>query len=82
MAGLQVQWDHTLAPNHRVKSIHLVNPKLEENDEIDSQEDMVDFVEQENGTRVEVNAPKIGLGEEVKNERGGRVYRVVSDRVL
>jgi hypothetical protein len=38
---------------------------------------LIDFVEQEDGTRVEVKQKKVELGEEVKNEEGGRIYRVV-----
>jgi len=79
VSGLQVQWDHRLPPGKRVKSIRLVNPPSEEDDEVDNPEDMVDFVEQGDGTRVEVKQRKMDLGDEVKNEEGGRVYRVVSD---
>jgi len=39
---------------------------------------MVDFVDQGDGTRVEVKQRKVDLGDEVKNETEGRVYRVVS----
>jgi 5'-nucleotidase len=78
VSGMQVQWDHTLPPGQRVKSIRLVIPPGEEEDEMDHPEDMIDFVEQSDGTRVEVNQKKVRLGEEVKNEAGGRVYRVVS----
>lgn len=39
---------------------------------------MVDFVEQQDGTRVEVKKRKVDLGDEVKNESGGRIYRIVS----
>lgn len=37
----------------------------------------MNFVEQEDGTTVEVNQRKVELGEEVKRD-GSRVYRVVS----
>jgi hypothetical protein len=40
---------------------------------------MVNFVEQEDGTTVEVNQRKVELGEEVKRD-GSRVYRVVSSK--
>lgn len=40
---------------------------------------MVKFVEQADGTTVEVKQRKSGKGVQVKNEAGGRVYRVVSD---
>lgn len=39
---------------------------------------MVDFKEQEDGTTVVVKQKKLQLGEEVKNEEGGRMYKVVS----
>jgi len=42
-----------------------------------SADDLIDFVEQEDGTRVEVKQKKIQIGDEVKREEGGRVYRVV-----
>ncbi len=38
----------------------------------------MDFVEREDGTRVEVKQRKVEMGEEVKNDSGGRKYRVVS----
>jgi hypothetical protein len=44
---------------------------------VDNPEDMVDFVEQSDGTRVEVKQRKIDVGDEVKNESGGRTYRIV-----
>jgi 5'-nucleotidase len=83
VSGLQVVWDHTLPPNQRVKSIRLVNPPSNDDDDDDVDddyldEDMVDFVEQEDGTRIEVKQRKTEVGEEVKNEEGGRIYRIVS----
>lgn len=84
VAGLRVEWDHRNPPGQRVKSIHLVNPGDEDDEDDDddeegeSPEDLIEFVEQEDGTRVEVKQRKIELGDEVKNEEGGRVYRVVS----
>lgn len=39
---------------------------------------MVDFKEREDGTTVVVKHKKLQLGEEVKNEEGGRMYKVVS----
>lgn len=77
MAGIAVQWDHSKPPNQRVKSINLINPPNEDDDEIQNPEDMVDFVEQEDGTRVEVKQKKLKLGDEVKNVEGGRIYRIV-----
>lgn len=73
-------WDHRNPPNQRVKSIHLTNAEDDDDDSDDGEtaEDMIDFVEQEDGTRVEVKQKKIELGDEVKNEAGGRIYRVVS----
>ena len=84
VAGLRVVWDHRKPPNQRVESIHLVDPGNDDDDDDDEDEDdqsaagdLIDFVEQENGTRVEVKQKKIQLGDEVKREEGGRVYRVV-----
>jgi len=45
---------------------------------VENPEDMVDFVEQDDGTRVEIKQRKVELGEEVKNESGGRIYRVIT----
>jgi 5'-nucleotidase len=53
----------------------------DDDDEDDAQgasaDDLIDFVEQEDGTRVEVKQKKIQIGDEVKREEGGRMYRVV-----
>jgi len=77
VSGLQVIWDHSLAPGQRVKSIRLVNHPSEEDDEVDNPEDMVDFVEQDDGTRVEVKQRKVDVGDEVKRD-SSRLYRIVS----
>lgn len=82
VAGLRVVWDHRNPPGQRVKSIHTINPEdqdddEDEDDETESPEDLIEFVEQEDGTRVEVKQKKTEQGDEVKNEEGGRVYRVV-----
>ena len=82
VAGLRVVWDHRKPPNQRVESIHLVDPGNEDDDDDDEDEggladDLIDFVEQEDGTRVEVKQKKVQVGAEVKREEGGRVYRVV-----
>lgn len=61
----------------RVKSIHLTLPSSGED-----MEDPVEFVDTADGTRLEVRRARLRLGEEVKNEKGGRVYRVVSRDVL
>ena len=44
---------------------------------MDNPEDMVDFVEQEDGTRVEVKQRKVDVGAEVKRD-SSRLYRIVS----
>jgi 5'-nucleotidase len=49
----------------------------DEDDQGASADDLIDFVEQEDGTRVEVKQKKIQIGDEVKREEGGRMYRVV-----
>lgn len=82
-----VKWDHTLPPNQRIKSIHTVKTPTpssssskddkDEEDEDDDDQDMVNFIEQEDGTRVEVNQKKVELGEEVKRD-SSKTYRVVS----
>lgn len=77
VAGLSVEWDHSKPPGKRVNSIRLVVPPRKEDDDRESPEDMVSFVEQEDGTRVEVKQRKMEFGDEVKNESGGRAYRVV-----
>lgn len=84
VSGLSVVWDSRAPPNQRVKSIHLIQVPDEgsEDDEdeveFDKVEDIVDFVEQEDGTRIEVRRKGFERGEEVKNETGGRIYRIVS----
>lgn len=83
VAGLRVVWDHRKPPNQRVESIHLVDPGNDDDDDEEdddqgaSPDDVIDFVEQEDGTRVEVKQKKIQLGDPVKREEGGRMYRVV-----
>jgi hypothetical protein len=79
VAGLRVVWDHRKPPNQRVESIHLVDPGNDEDDQGASADDLIDFVEQEDGTRVEVKQKKIQIGAEVKREEGGRIYRVVGN---
>lgn len=78
VSGLRVIWDHTLPPNQRVKSIHLVRPPTKSEEDEDEDGDVVDFVEQEDGTRIEVQKRKSILGDEVKREEGGRMYRVIT----
>ena len=78
---MQVIWDHRLPSGKRVKSIHLLEPPKDEEDGIESPDDMVDFVEQEDGTRVEVKQRKSKIGEEVIND-SSKTYRVVRERYL
>ncbi|WVQ81605.1 hypothetical protein IAT38_003729 [Cryptococcus sp. DSM 104549] len=79
VSGLAVKWDHTLPPGKRILSIHhLVPHKKPTEEEGDDVDDMVDFREQEDGTRVIVKQRRMELGDEVKNEEGGRVYRVIT----
>ncbi|WVQ75350.1 hypothetical protein IAR50_004969 [Cryptococcus sp. DSM 104548] len=82
VSGLAVKWDHKRPPNNRVISIHqLVQPTRTTEDDWEDPEDMVDFREQEDGTRVIVKNRKLKLGEEVKNvksEEGGRMYKVIT----
>lgn len=76
VAGLSVEWDHKLPPMQRVKSIRLLKNVGE--DDITDLEDVVDFKEQEDGTRVEVKQKRRGFGEEVKRD-DSKTYRVVSE---
>lgn len=79
VSGLQVVWDHSLPPNQRVKSVHLVPPpSRDDEDNEDEDGDVVDFVEQEDGTRIEVQKRRPVPGDEVKREAGGRMYRVIT----
>ncbi len=78
VAGISVEWDHSKSPGKRVNSIKLVNPAKKEDDEIDNPEEMVNFVEQEDGTTIDVKQRKVDLGDDIRNESGGRTYRVVS----
>ena len=57
----------------------MVVPQVHDDSDNDDSKEMVNFVEQEDGTRVEVKQREIELGEEVKNESGGKTYRVVSE---
>lgn len=77
-------WDHREPSGKRVKSIHLTSPEDDDDDSDDGEtaEDMIDFVEQEDGTRVEVKQKKIELGDAVENVAGGRIYRVVRSQLL
>ncbi|RXK38756.1 hypothetical protein M231_03932 [Tremella mesenterica] len=76
ISGLVVKWDHTLPPYQRVKSIHLSAAAQKE--DLDDPDDLVDFVDQEDGTRIEVKQRPPEVGEEVKNEEGGRMYKVIT----
>ncbi|KAL7421435.1 hypothetical protein Q5752_004321 [Cryptotrichosporon argae] len=77
IAGLAVEWDHTRPPNQRVKSIHLTVPHRE-HDEIEDPTSFVDFVEQDDGTRIEIKQRGLERGDEVENKAGGRVYRIIT----
>jgi 2',3'-cyclic-nucleotide 2'-phosphodiesterase (5'-nucleotidase family) len=81
IAGLAVEWDSRRAPGNRILSIHLTVPKRQYAEDEDPNE-LVDFVDNEDGTRVEIKQRHLVLGDEVKNEEGGRIYRVVSSRPL
>ncbi|KAK4685256.1 hypothetical protein P7C73_g4898, partial [Tremellales sp. Uapishka_1] len=78
VSGLFVEWDHTRPPLSRVLSIKLVKHPKVDDDEVDVADDRVNFVDRDDGTRVEVKQRKILHGEEVKNESGGRIYRVIT----
>ncbi|KAK8843476.1 hypothetical protein IAR55_007135 [Kwoniella newhampshirensis] len=78
VSGLVVEWDHTKPAGSRVLSIHQLVPPRKEEDEVENPADLVDFKEQEDGTRIEVKQRKLELGEEVKREEGGKIYRVIT----
>lgn len=78
VSGLAVKWDHTRPPGQRILSIHQIAQPKKDDDDWEDPADMVDFKEQEDGTTVVVKQKKLQLGEEVKNEEGGRMYKVVS----
>ena len=63
-------------------SIHLtsqpINTPNDSDDELDSPADPVNFIEQEDGTTIEVMKKPLIQGEEVVRQKGGRIYRLVS----
>lgn len=74
-------WDHTKPPNHRIVSIHSTKPNVLKADELDNDDDpnqMVQFYETPDGTRVEVKKAHAVQGEEVKREKGGKIYRIIT----
>ncbi|KAJ9115326.1 hypothetical protein QFC24_007035 [Naganishia onofrii] len=82
IAGLRVKWDHTKPPGQRLISVHLVKSPApngdDPEDEYENPEDLVKFFEQEDGTRVEVRQRVAVLGEEIKRDDTGRIYRVIT----
>lgn len=77
VSGMAVEWDHRKPPGQRVNSIHLTVQQCEHLE--DPSPDMVQFADGPDGTRIEVQKSSLILGEEIKNEQGGRTYRIVSD---
>lgn len=59
-------------------AIHQLARPKKDDDDWEDPADMVGFKEREDGTTVVVKHKKLQLGEEVKNEKGGRMYKVVS----
>lgn len=80
MSGLAVDWDHRKPPGKRINSIHLTVQTTEHKDDEYDPSAKVSFVEQPDGTRIEIKQAEVTLGEEVKNVEGGRKYYVVSGR--
>lgn len=82
VAGLRIKWDHTKPPGQRVVSIHTIknaSPNGDDpEDEYENPEELVQFLEQEDGTRVEVRQRNAILGEEVKKDDTSRIFRLVS----
>lgn len=77
MSGLAIEWDSALPPGQRVLDIHLTVPDKAEDDSEDP-EDLVDFVDQPDGTRIDVKQRKLKLGEKVEKKTGGRMYRCIT----
>jgi len=75
-------WDHLKPPNERIISIHLSESTLprddDGDDEIDNPEEYVNFLETDDGTRIEVKQRRAIKGEEIKKEAGGRTYRIIT----
>ncbi len=80
MSGLAVDWDHRKPPGKRINSIHLTVQTTEHKDDEYDPSAKVSFVEQPDGTRIEIKQAEVTLGEEVKNVESGRKYYVVSGR--
>ena len=82
VAGLRIKWDHTKPPGQRVISIHTIknaSPNGDDSeDEYENPEELVQFLEQEDGTRVEVRQRNAILGEEVKRGDTSRIFRLAS----
>ncbi|BEJ13733.1 hypothetical protein CspHIS471_0309070 [Cutaneotrichosporon sp. HIS471] len=78
VAGLAVEWDHRKPPGQRIDSIHLTVQETEHKDDEYDPSAEVTFLEQPDGTRIEVKQAKVKLGEEVKNLEGGRTYYVIT----
>lgn len=74
VSGLAVKWDHRKPPGKRIESIHLTVPSRQHDEECE----LIHFVDNDDGTRIEIASPKLKLGAEVKNIEGGRKYYVVS----
>ncbi|KAE8543376.1 hypothetical protein D1P53_000082 [Cryptococcus gattii VGV] len=78
VSGLAVKWDHTRPSGQRILAIHQLARPKKDDDDWEDPADMVDFKEREDGTTVVVKQKKLQLGEEVKNEEGGRMYKVIT----
>jgi 5'-nucleotidase len=79
---MRVVWDHLKPANERIISIHLSESTLprddDGDDEIDNPEEYVNFMETDDGTRIEVKQRRPVTGEEIKKEEGGRIYRIIT----
>jgi 5'-nucleotidase len=83
VSGLRVSWDHMRPPNQRILSIHLTEPSLPLEDEdqdgkFDDPDEAVNFIQTEDGTRIEVKQSKPKKGEEIKKVEGGRIYKIIT----
>ncbi|TXT12211.1 uncharacterized protein COLE_02621 [Cutaneotrichosporon oleaginosum] len=78
VSGLAVDWDHRKPPGKRINSIHLTVQTTEHKDDDHDPSAKVTFVEQPDGTRIEIKQAEVTLGEEIKNVEGGRMYSVIT----
>lgn len=86
IAGMRVEWDHTRPPMQRVLSVRLVKTPAPNGDspedEYERPEDLINFLENDDGTRIEVRQRQPKLGEEIKPVEGGRMYSIITRQYM